>query len=277
MPNPEQQLNGCPVCGYPKYAGHGPECPNNPKIEAREIEKPLNIQRVEPGDEAAVERYLRFEVDHGFTTMVHGQTFEDKLKLRAGQINSDKLRAAIAEEGDEIVATTEIVLVKGAKGKDIKEDEAWASGTLVSPDKRNSGVGEKMAAWQDEMAKEAGKKFIRTAIAQKNSPSMRLRMKVGYELNGVTVDPSDGDVDYQFRKDLSGELKKKNWVKELETGQLAETAPSKNSPDQILIDPDDNEKISKAIGLGYKGKFLLRPEDFKGDKKISKNLIVFSK
>ena len=100
--------------------------------------------------------FLRFEVDQGFTTMVGSQTFEQKLALRQGQVSADKLRVATAKEGDEVVATSELVLVNGTKGKKVKEDEAWASGTLVAPQKRGAGIGEQMAAWQDEMARIVG-------------------------------------------------------------------------------------------------------------------------
>jgi len=195
----ESEVGVCPSCGYPAHAGHGPQCAMVQPGEAAEKEPPLTISRVRPDDHQGVEEFLRFEVDQGFTTMVGSQTFEQKLALRQGQVNADTLRVATAKEGDDVVATSEIVLVNGTKGKVVKEDEAWASGTLVAPQKRGAGIGEKMAAWQDEMARDAGKKFILTDIAQKNYPSLRLRMKVGYEIEDMVGDPSAGETDFTLR------------------------------------------------------------------------------
>lgn len=273
----EQETGVCPSCGYPAHAGHGPQCAVVAGSEVQEREQSLSISRVSPDDQRGVEEFLRFEVDQGFTTMVGSQTFEQKLALRQGQVSADKLRVATAKEGDEVVATSEIVLVNGTKGKQVGADEAWASGTLVAPQKRGAGIGEKMAAWQDDMARDAGKKFILTGIAQHNHPSLRLRMKVGYELEDVVGDPDAGEIDFTLRKDLSQPPAGKDWAKEVLDGRAAayRGAITEQTPEQLLIDPEDADQVRSALQSGYRGKFLLRPEDFTEEKKIDKNFIVF--
>ncbi|MDD2807133.1 MAG: hypothetical protein PHW95_01250 [Patescibacteria group bacterium] len=246
--------------------------------EARENEHPLLISQINPENRAEVARYYQFEIDQGFSGVNPNTTFDKMIDLRQRQIVDGQLKVARAMEGDQLVATSVVVLENGAMGKEVKPTEAYAAGTVVLDDKRGRGIGERMASEQDNIARAAGKESILTVIANYNSPSMRLRMSVGYVLEGINEYP--GGIDYAFRKNLIKEQDAPvNWVDELRGGRVSETDKtiSDSSPEQIIIDPADDVLVKEALENGYRGLHLLRPQDF-GDKPlIDKNMIVFSR
>lgn len=276
--DPEKESQACSQCGYPSHAGHGPECSTIVGPEAREAEPLLTISRIDPNDSESIAAYYQFELTHGFSTLRPGSTLAGMVRFRQEQMWDNKLRVATAKEGEELVGTSVVVLEKGTMGKDVQEDEAWAAGTLVAPAKRRLGIGERLAAEQDAIAKEAGKKFIITIIRKDTADSMRLRLKVGYRLEGV--EEREDETDYKYRKDLTKEAGVLvDWAEDVRDGRIREQSGEINqdSPDEILINPEDTEKIKDALQKGYQGVYLLRPADFGNEKIITKNLIVFNK
>ena len=250
--------------------------------EGKEQERELDISRIDPEDRDGIEAYYKFEVDHGFSEIDPKKTTLDGMvDFRQTQMREEKLKVAVANEGDELVATSVVVLENGTMGKEMGEDEAYAAGTVVMDGKRGGGIGEKMAAEQDKIAREAGKKSMVTVITNTNHPSMRLRMKTGYRLEGVEYRADE--VNYRYRKDLTGETEESiDWVVEVADGRLNQYSGDFDStaPDQILIDPENQGAVEVAIEQGYQGMHLLRPEDFnKGNEgaTIEKNMVVFGR
>ncbi len=237
----------------------------------------LTISQVDPESRDDISSYYQFEIDQGFSQIHPKSTFNGMVDFRQKQIKEEKLKIAMAKEGNQLVSTAVVVLENGTMGKKIKEDEAWAAGTVVLSEKRGSGIGEKIAEEQDRIAKDAGKKSILTCITNENHPSMRLYMKVGYRLDGI--DKRENETNYTYRKDLTGESigSKINWKEKVEDGELniSEDKINDSSPNEILIDPTDLEQVQNALNSNYEGVHLLRPEDFKERKLIDNNLIVF--
>lgn len=243
----------------------------------REEEKPLTITRLDPEDAASIAAYYQFEVDHGFSELNEKKSLAGMTAFRQRQIKENKLQVAVAKQGDKLVATSVIVLESGTMGKEIQDNEAWAAGTVVLSGKRGLGIGEQMSAEQDRIAREAGKESILTTITNDNHPSMRLRMKVGYRLEGI--EEREDETNYKYRKDLVNEAgESKDWQEEIKQGRLAVAVDiNKSSPEQILIEPSNAGQIQQALENGYQGVYLLRPGDFKAEKPIAKNLIIFTR
>lgn len=237
---------------------------------------PSTISRVNPEEEDDIAAYYQFEVDQGFSQINPKTNFDDMVNFRQRQLRDHKLEVAMIKDGDKVVATTIVVLENGTMGKQIQDGEAWAAGTLVLPEKRGLGIGEKMSEEQDKIAKEAGRNSILTAIASDNYPSMRLRMKVGYRLE--KINKRNDKIDYIYRKDLATELPgDKSWKEKAEADNLKIFTGEINgsSPKEILVDPNNDQQIQDALSNNYQGIYLLRPEDFTGHGQIDSNLIVF--
>lgn len=237
---------------------------------------PSTISRVNPEEEDDIAAYYQFEVDQGFSQINPKTNFDDMVNFRQRQLRDHKLEVAMIKDGDKVVATTIVVLENGTMGKQIQDGEAWAAGTLVLPEKRGLGIGEKMSEEQDKIAKEAGRNSILTAIARDNYPSMRLRMKVGYRLE--KIDRRNDKTDYIYCKDLIAEPPRdRGWKEKAESGNLKIFTGEINdsSPGEILIDPNNEQQIQSALNNDYQGVYLLRPEDFTGHEPIDNNLVVF--
>lgn len=244
--------------------------------EARESKPGITIGRINPDDPGDVRKYFQFEVDQGFTTISPKSTFEGMVDFRQQQMKEGKLYVATAREGDELVATSVVVLESGAMGKEINDDEAWAAGTVVRQGKRGIGIGEKMSAEQDAICREAGKKSIVTVIAKDNYPSMRLRMKVGYELEGV--DKRENEVNYYYRKTLRDDVEQFVDLAKFEIDVFSpyDGVIDAQSPNEILVDPNDAERVQVALFAGYRGRYLVRPDDVdEAKRKFDKNLLLF--
>ena len=249
-----------------------------PVREPENKNEQITISPISPESTDDISAYYQFEVDQGFSQVNPKTTFDKMVDFRQQQIKENKLKVAMAKEGDQIVATTVVILENGTMGKQIKDDEAWAAGTVVLPEKRGSGIGEKMAEAQDKIAREAGKKSILTAITNNNYPSMRLRLKVGYHLEGI--DQRKNETNYKYRKNLAAESPKdNNWKGMVEAGELKifEGELNDSSPSEILIDPGNVKQIQNALNNNYEGVYLLRPEDFEEPGQINNNLVVFVK
>lgn len=234
------------------------------------------ISRVNPELRDDIAAYYQFEVDQGFSQINPKTTFAGMVDFRQQQQRDHKLEVVMAKDGSQVVATAVIVLENGTMGKKIKDDEAWAAGTVVLPEKRGLGLGEKMSEEQDKIARAASKKSIVTTIASDNYSSMRLRLKVGYRLEGI--DKRDQEIDYLYRKNLTAESPKAgSWKEKVGAGNLKIFAGEINnsSPSEILIDPSNDRQVQNALANNYQGVYLLRPEDFKESKPIDNNLIVF--
>ena len=243
----------------------------------QEQERPeVEINQINPESLTDIANYYQFELDYGFSTMHPETTLEKMVNFRQQQIKDSKLKVAMAKEGDRLVATSVVILENETMGKKIKSDEAWAAGTLVVPEARGLGIGEKMSQIQDQIAKEAGKESIVTTITNNNFPSMRLRMKVGYRLEGI--DQREDETNYLYRKNLNQESFDNNDFKEqVENGNLKifEGSIDNSSPNEILINPSNSEQVQEALNNNYEGVHLLRPEDFTEQELIDKELIVF--
>ena len=245
-------------------------------MEARGTERNIRTERISPEDRDQITRYLQFEVDQGFTKINPNTTFEKMVDFRSRQLREGKLQVAIASEGDDLVATSVVVLENGTMGRDIEKDEAWAGGTVVREGMRGKGIGETMAAEQEAICREAGKNSILTVIDHDNYPSMRLRMKVGYELEGIN--DNDRVVSYRYRKVLHDNLGDPADRTKLNIGDLSlyDGEINEKSPNEILLAPGDVERVRLALENNYRGKQLIRPEDSTdSERRIEKNLVIF--
>jgi len=235
----------------------------------------ITISAVDPEDIDSVADYYKFEVDNDFEKIPKESTFEKRTAFRQKQIQENKLQVIKATENGKTIGTSVIVLENGTMGKNIKYNEAWAAGTVIDKSKRGQGIGEKLSYEQDRIAREAGKESILTTISPDNFPSMRLRLKVGYELDGI--DERSDEINYFYRKNLIHNDKiEKDWTKEVESGKLKlSEIDGEEVDDEVLVDPNNKELIAQLLGKGYKGTHLLRPEDFTNRRTIDKNLLIF--
>jgi L-amino acid N-acyltransferase YncA len=243
--------------------------------EKAENMEQITTSAVDPEDIDNVADYYKFEIDNDFSKVPEQSTFEKMAAFRQKQIQENKLQVIKATENGKTIGTSIVVLENGTMGKNIKDNEAWAAGTVIDKSKRGQGIGEKLSYEQDRIAREAGKESILTTISQDNFPSMRLRLKVGYELDGI--DERSDETNYFYRKNLINNDKiEKDWTQEVESGKLKllET-DEKEVDDEILVDPNNKELIAELLLKGYRGINLLRPEDFTDKKTIDKNLLIF--
>mgnify|MGYP001807038730 FL=1 len=182
--------------------------------KAENIEQ-ITTSTVDSEDIDNVADYYKFEIDNDFEKIPDGSTFEKRVAFRQKQIMGNKLQVIKAGENGKTIGTSVVILENGTMGKVIKDNEAWAAGTVIDKSKRNQGVGEKLSYEQDRIAREAGKESILTTISQDNFPSMRLRLKVGYELEGV--DERSDEINYFYRKNIINNVKvEKDWITEVE-------------------------------------------------------------
>jgi len=236
---------------------------------------------IDAQDKQAIADYYGFEVAQGFSRVNPSSTFEKMVDFRQRQISEKKLVATIIKEDDKVLGTGVVVLENGTMGRDLDEDEASAGGVVVSEDQRNSGLGEIIAKKQIEIAKEAGKESIVSRIDKGNDSSFRLHLKLGYQLEDVRriKDQSGKEIiDFKIRKQLSSESIQKDWGAEITSNNLSPiSAVDANSPESVLIDPNDDQLIEQALAQGYKGVFLIRPKDIEEKDKLDKNYFVFTK
>ncbi|MFA7286823.1 MAG: GNAT family N-acetyltransferase [Patescibacteria group bacterium] len=258
-------------CGACKLeAGSGVE-------DAQELAVP-ELSRVDAADRAAIAAYYQFELDQGFSTVRPETTLDRMIDFRQQQIAENKLRVVMVKDGNKLVATSVVVLESGTMGKSILDNEAYAAGAVVDPSFRSGGIGKRVAAEQEKIAREAGRDSMVTIIKDDNYPSMRLRMGVGYQLDGV--EEREDEVDYHYRKDLQKEMgEARDWKREMESGNLnfIEDEISGDSPDQFLLRPNDLPRIKEALQNNYRGVYLLRPEDFSETTVLTENAVVFVK
>lgn len=260
--------------------------PIPPPDSTREPEQPLAINKVDSEDRDSVAAYYQFEIDRGFSRVPEGSSFESMVSYRQQQLRDNKIAVAIGRMGDKVAATSVVALEDGTMGKKLAEDEAWAAGTVVNPERRGQGIGAQMSEQQDSIAVNAGKRFLLTEIDYDNDPSMRLRMnKAGYVLEEVKDAPEGKKQEkavYRYRKDLRKNREQEgehgiNWVAEVASGKVQPAVEPINeqTPDRILIDPGNRDLVQEVVGKGYRGVFLIRPEDSPDDQLIEKNAIVF--
>jgi GNAT superfamily N-acetyltransferase len=237
----------------------------------------LTVGEVDPNDIQSIEDYYRFEIDQGFSEVNPRTTFDAMIKFRKSQLEDGQMRVAIVKEEGKTVGTEVLVLKKGTMGKEIKENEAWAAGTVVDKGKRGSGIAQKLLEAQEKMARESGKEAILTNIANNNFPSTRLYLKSGYGLEGVA--PRTDETNYIYRKNLlAGERPAKDWTEEVLQGKLKfGSSGNQEKGDRVLVDPDNREMIESLIKEGYRGVYLLTPKDFIEPGVIKKNYFVFVK
>ncbi|MFA6410923.1 MAG: GNAT family N-acetyltransferase [Candidatus Buchananbacteria bacterium] len=265
--------------------GNFPPCKSCQGTSNSEQEKNISIHLIDPENKQDVSDYYQFEIDQGFTTVNPKTTFEKMIAFRQTQLREQKLKVAVAKEGDKIVSTGVVVLENGTLGRELESNEAGAGGVVVSQEKRNSGIGEMMARQQLQIAREAGKESIVSYIDRGNDPSFRLHLKLGYRLEGIRKNQDDSGqekIDFKIRNQLNDESEQKNWIEEVLSGRLVIVNQIEtNNPNSILIDPNNEQLIEQALTQGYRGVFLLRPKDFEGKNKdqggLDKNYFIFSK
>jgi hypothetical protein len=233
-------------------------------------------EKINPDNLEEVADYFKFEMDQGFTQLNPDTTFEGMVKYRQRQIREGKMQIATIKQDKETLGTVVVVLENGTMGKKLKPDEAWASGNVVKKEKRSMGLGRKLAETEENIAREAGKNSILTHITQDNFSSMRVYMNIGYRLEGV--DKREHETNYLYRKNLDkrepsisflAELKDKNL--NLFEGDVDET-----TPDEVLVDPLNNDQIEKMLDANYRGVCLIRPEEV-NNSEIKSNMIVFAR
>lgn len=247
-------------------------------LEAHATPQDLPIDRVQADDRKAVADYYGFEVEHGFSSVHPQDTMDNMVNFRQTQIRDGKLAVAMIRQDGKVIATTVVVLKAGAMGKNINSTEAYAAGTLVDPSLRGQGIGEQLSATQDTIAREAGKESIITLVKNDNLPSLRLRLKTGYRLEGI-VQQDDGEIDFQLRKKLVNRPSvKKNLRAEWEAGRLpiVTDTVTTTAAEQIAVDPSNTLLVEQALAQGYKGVYLLRPGDLP-EVEGQPNLLVFVK
>lgn len=246
------------------------------------------VEKIAADDLAGITAQLRFEMENGITKHDDPHWPEKTAVERQLQMQDDALVLQVIRSDGQIIASTELVLKNGTKGKEINDqEEAWASGTVIKKDLRSRGIGELCAAAQEKIAKEAGRTAILTTIWNDNYSSMRLRMRHGYRLIGEgkykNIDPKKPDCKY--RKDLTEEPSiTKRTVQEIQQHLHTErqvnrlpvvNAIAANSPDQVLIDPSHTTLMNQAFEQNYVGVYLLTPRDIPDDAEIDKNFVVF--
>lgn len=272
--NNESKLEGlCP---------HGNFLPceicQSPTSQEKKLSQPLII---DAQDKGSIADYYGFEVSQGFSKVNPSSTFEKMVNFRQRQIEEKKLSVAIIKEDDKVTATGVVVLENGTMGRDLDDDEAGAGGVVVAEEERNRGLGEIVAKKQIEIAKEAGKKSIVSRIDKGNHSSFRLHLKLGYQLEDVRRIKNDSGeeiIDFKIRKLLTKESIQKDWSEEIISNRLTPVSSiDMNSPESVLIDPDNDQLIEQALAQGYKGVFLIRPSDIKEKDKLDKNYFVFTK
>ncbi len=212
-------------------------------FEKRQPFENIKTFEVNPDDIQDVSNYYQFEINQGFSEVPKETTFDKMVAFRQKQIKENQLKVAKINKGNQIIGTSVVVLESGTMGKKIKPNEAWAAGTVVDKNKREEGIGKKLLAEQDRIAREAGKSSIVTVIANDNFPSMNLRMKNGYKIEGI--DARDNEINYFYRKNLS--IKDSNDYSKMD--------------DQVLVNPNDHETVEKLLAEGYLGVDFIRSED----------------
>lgn len=235
----------------------------------------LALSVTDSGDVNSLAQYLIFETSNNFRREDTKAPLELRIKKLAREIADRKKAVVLIRDGDKIIGSTTV--------SDLLPDskEAWADGTLVDPSYRGRGIGLQLALAQEKIARSAGRESIATIVAVDNMPSIALRLKAGYILNGINRWKSE--TGYKFRKDLtasSGEAAV-NWVDKVLTGGIGiiEKIDQQNTQKEILVPADDPDVVNKIIAKGYRGVYLLMPENFRNEKEqpINKNCIVFVK
>jgi len=262
---------------------------SEPVLEKQEKEK-IDISEIDPEDLEAIEDYYQFELDNDFSKLAEGDDLASMAKYRQGQIQLEELKVLIAKKEGKLVGTTVVVLKDGewedgsprkTMGKVIDSNEAHLAGILVDPKSTEQGLGEKIYQEADEVARKAGKKFISTVIDDNNYASTRLNFKSGYVLEGERENKyrKEGQpIEYMYKKDLEREdiKTKENWSGEVKyrNVDLAPDNLEEDSARQVLINPEDAEKVERALELGYQGVFLLKSEEHQ---KNDQSLMLFEK
>ena len=235
-----------------------------------------SLSLVDPKSRDDVSSYYQFEIDQGFSKVNPKTTFEKMIDFRQQQIRDGKLKVLMAKGGDQVIATAVVVLENGTMGKKLNQDEAWAAGTVVDKTIQGLGIGEKIAREEDKIALEAGKKYILTIITNDNFSSMRVYMKIGYQLEGI--DKREEETNYIYRKNLLETQPQIDWQTAMgENPVIFEGKIDESTPDRILIDPNNDQAVQQALDNNYRGIHLLTPKDLRNPDKIDRNLIVFAK
>ena len=218
---------------------------NPEKIKSKEQ---ITTSQIKAEDIDAVADYYQFEVDNGFSSIPEQTDFEGMVKYRQKQIQENKLQVVRAQEKEKTIGTSVVILESGTMGKEIKENEAWAAGTVIDKSRRGQGIGEKLSDEQDRIAREAGKEAILTTITKDNLASMRLRLKVGYELDGINK--REDETNYLYKKDLVNNKDGKDWPHEVESGKLKLLELDEEEIDeQVLVDPDNEKLVDNMLTL----------------------------
>ena len=265
-----------------------PEYPFHNLANERKADQ-YTLERLTSDDINTLRDQLKFELKHGIMDINDPNWIEEEAAKRQKEMRSGSAVIHVLKKDGEIVGGTGVILKSGTGGREFPDDTAWASGTLIREDLRSQGAGEKCAAIQEKVAREAGKKFVRTSIWNDNYSSMRFRMRRGYRLISAG-NHKDGDAvrPYsKYRKSLvQKSLIEKHSVEEtrqyLENERTSGRLPIVNSletdlSNQVLVDPNNADLMNQVIEQGYVGVYLLTKKDVPIDDEIDKNYIVFVK
>ncbi|NMB48282.1 GNAT family N-acetyltransferase [Candidatus Kuenenbacteria bacterium] len=246
-----------------------------PGIRSEKLKK-LFISIIDPDDTEAITSYLRFEDDNRFERQDSTESRDLRVEKLKRKISAGDTVVILACDGDKIVASSSVTDL----GPD--SQEAWADGTLVQQNYRKEGMGRELSLMQEEAARKASKEAIVTAINFDNLGSIALRMRSGYVLGRAGLSWQNKGC-YGLRKDLENKNPEQtDWATKVLAGEIKVPSVSDDAGkfnDQLLIDVGDFEGIKDILTKGYRGVYLLMPEDFpdEKDKPINKNYIVFVK
>ncbi|MDX9892896.1 MAG: GNAT family N-acetyltransferase [Patescibacteria group bacterium] len=254
------------------------ENPEYIPVEAREQLTNVEYGVLTPDDTASIAEYYQFEINQGFSQVPEQSSLEGMIAWRQKQIQEGKLQVAVARQEGKIVGTAVMALENEIMGKKLQPNEAWAAGTVVDKRLSGQGVGRGLVEQEDEIARQAGKEAILTTITQDNLPSMRLYLKSGYSLEAL--DEREDEICYRYRKDLKESGRSdQGWVKAVEQGELKplDAEIDEQTPNQILISPQDSLKVKAALEAGYRGVQLVSPRDFEEQEVLDQAYLVFTK
>ncbi len=264
-----------------------PEYPFKNLKRESESQPDYAIERVDGEDLPSIVEQLRLEMAQGYSS--HEEDWPETTALERQQLIKDgKMILSVARDQGKIIAFIQMEMASGVLGREMKDDEVWVS-ALVSTDSRNQGVLGRMMAEHETIARDAGKRAIRSSIWNHNNPSMRSAMRSGFRLiaEGKYKDKDKTKPDCIYRKNIEikppiAERTASEIHEHLNAERKAGRLPvmdevNSSSPNQLLIDPAKADLMNQALEHGYVGVYLLSPKDIEDDPEINKNYVVFVK
>ncbi len=263
----EQGEVTCPGCGYPSYAGHGPDCAsaadNTPVVEAT-------------SDEDRKKFFVLFNNVHGFGERASQHAdfslkyFDQMPKNIFG--NGERRVFIIRNENDEVIAGAEMIIGEPEPGR----KEAYFGGKVVDEANRGRHLGNVLVRERIKLATESGCQEAWSLIQPNNLAAMRSIHRDGFVLKGNG--PKRGNREriknvYYYSRDLTKEPSAQLAIEDVER------LPRANSSDQLtenrmLIPMNNADLMNHALEAGYTGAQIALPKD---SKNITEPLMVMER